>query len=195
MKIKILLSREDSSSKKDDGKRQDELLSFILDDLCRVVNPSLKFFLTDPLYSHLLLDLISLLNAKGNHDKLEEILKNVLGVLEIDYKNNFDDLNTVLLADKTSHFIVNRIIKTLETSLVEHKYQLHFVKEISRILLNNFEGFLDTKAIFIMGKIIENPATKTFLEKEIKIHQKTIKAKSTEKDSAGFKILNNFLTK
>ena len=54
----ILQNNEDTSSKKDMTKRREELMEFIIEDLVRYVNLNIRFFLTDPSYANLLVDLI-----------------------------------------------------------------------------------------------------------------------------------------
>mgnify|MGYP001012613391 CR=1 FL=1 len=50
---------------------------------------------------------------------------------------------------------------------------MEFCEKVAKILLMNVEGFLNTKAIFIFVRLIENPKTKNIVEiksKEEAIH-------------------------
>jgi pumilio family protein 6 len=190
---KVLQFSQDSSSKKSDAKRHGEVIQIILEDLFKVVNPNIKNMIADNSYSTLLVDFINYLNANSVHDKLGEILKNIDDVLEIDYKTNFDDVKTTLLSDKTAHFVLNRIIKIVNTN-IDQEYKLDFIRKIAEILLCNFEEFLNTQAIFVILKIIENEKTKQFLEKDVKKFKGYIKKKSGEKDLIGFQLLNKAIS-
>lgn len=190
---KVLQFSRDSSSKKSDEKRHDEVIQIILEDLFRVVSPNIKFLICDNSYSALLVDLINYLNSNNIHDKLGEILKNIVEVLEIDYKSNFDDVKTTFLSDKTAHFVVNRIIKIINGNL-DQDYKIDFIKKIAELLLCNFEEFLNTQAIFVIVKIMENEKTKQFLEKDLKKFKNLIKKKSEEKELIGFQLLNKIIS-
>lgn len=194
---KTLQYKVDSSSKKDDNKRTEELISLVLEDIFRIVNLNNKFFVTDNLCSNLLLELIAYLKKHDSDgEKLKELLKNLLYLIEIDYKNNFDYLEATLLADKTSHFVINKLIKTIlsdSSDLTES--QVAFFKGLTGVLLNNLEGFLNTKAIFIVVTLVENEKTKKYIEKDLKKLKNLITEKSEEKDMIGFQLLNKSLNK
>jgi len=190
---KVLQYSVDSSSKKSDEKRHEEVIQIISEDLFRVVNPNIKFLISDNNYSALLVDFVNYLNSHSLHDKLREILKNIVEVLEIDYKTNFDDVKTTLLSDKTAHFILNRIIKIVNTNL-DQDFKIDFIKKIAELILCNFEEFLNTQAIFVIVKIMDNEKTKQFLEKDVKKFKNLIKKKSNEKELIGFQLLNKIIS-
>ncbi len=173
---KILSYSPDSSSKKDDYKRQDEILSASLEEIFKTVHLNLKFCMTDQSYVIIFNDLIDYLISSNNIDKLTVILNDVINVLEIDYKKNFDDLNNLIITDKTGHFAIKRIIKSLETHSNEDKDKINmeFSKKLVKILFNNVEGFLDTKAIFIFINVLENKKTKNLVDKELLKHKNMI---------------------
>jgi pumilio homology domain family member 6 len=190
---KILQYSVDSSSKKSDEKRHEEVIQIISEDIFRVVCPNIKFLISDNNYSTLFVDFVNYLNTHKVHEKLKEILKNTVEVLEIDYKTNFDDVKTTLLSDKTAHFVLNRIIKIINNNLDED-YKLDFINKIADLILCNFEEFLNTQAIFVIVKIMENEKTKQFLEKDVKKYKNLIKKKSTEKELIGFQLLNKIIS-
>jgi len=190
---KVLQYSIDSSSKKSDAKRHEEVIQIMLEELFKAVNHNLKNIIADNSYSTLLVDIINYLNTNALNDKLQEILKNIVDVVEIDYKTNFDDVKTTLLSDKTAHFVINRIIKLLNANL-DQDYKLDFIKNIAEILLRNFEEFLNTQAIFVIVNIMENEKTKKFLEKDVKKFKNVIKKKSSEKDLIGFQLLNKVIS-
>jgi hypothetical protein len=191
---KILTYKEDCGSKKNDEKRHEELISLCLNDIFRVVNLNVKFLLTDPTYSTILPEIITLLNKNGEEDNLKIILKNISTLVDIDYKKNFDTIETTLLAEKSSHFVLNRILKIIGGDLEKNDFKLNFFKEIACVILNNLDGFLKTKGIFIIVTIVENAASKKYLIKELGKFKSMIKTKGNEKDQVGFKILNKVLT-
>jgi len=190
---KILQYSIDSSSKKSDEKRHEEVIQIILEDLYRVVNPNIKFMISDNNYSTLLVDLVNYLNTNNINDKYADILKNIVDVLEIDYKTNFDDVKTTLLSDKNAHFVLNRIIKIVNSNL-DQEFKLNFIKKIAEIFQCNFEAFLNTQAIFVIVKIMENENTNKFLQKDVKKYKNFIQQKSTEKDLIGFQLLNKIIS-
>ena len=200
---KIISYDINSSSKKDEMKRQEEIMQIILVDLFKVVDLNIKFCLTDQYYSIILNDLVEYLIKSNNQEKLSKILNDIINVLEIDYKNNFDDFNNVILADKTGHFTINRILKAFEAqekndkekSCDNEKIVFEFSKKLAKILSNNIEGFLDTKAIFIIIHIIENEKTKSLIEKDLLKHKLMIKNKENEAGFKGFQIISKNLFK
>ena len=189
---KILTYKIDSGSKKDDSKRHEELISLTMDEIFRAVNPNVKFFLTDRAYSTLLIDIIHLLIKNEDDDKLNELLKNIHAVVQIDYQNNFDELDSTLLSEKTSHFVLNKIMKAVGVN-ISKDYVLDFFQKISNVLLNNIEGYLSSKAVFVILNIMENAASKKFLEAGVKKYKTLIKAKAEEKGMIGFQILHKIL--
>jgi pumilio family protein 6 len=191
---KILQYSIDSSSKKSDEKRHEEVIQIILEDLFRAVNPNIKSLISDSNYSTLLVDLVNYLTTNNVHDKNEKILKNIVEVLEFNYKANFDDVKTTLLSDKTAHFVLNRIIKIVNTNL-DQDYKLTFIKDVAEILKCNFEEFLNTQAIFVIVKIMDHEKTKEFLQKDVKKFKSIIKQKSTEKELIGFQLLDKIISK
>jgi len=193
---KILSYSPDSSSKKDDYKRQDEILSASLEEIFKTVHLNLKFCMTDQSYVIIFNDLIDYLISSNNIDKLTVILNDVINVLEIDYKKNFDDLNNLIITDKTGHFAIKRIIKSLETHSNEDKDKINmeFSKKLVKILFNNVEGFLDTKAIFIFINVLENKKTKNLVDKELLKHKNMINDKIKDEKLTGFQILSKQLS-
>jgi pumilio homology domain family member 6 len=189
---KILTYKEDSGSKKDEAKRHEELLTVTLDDIFNMVNPNVKFYLTDQTYTILLVELINLLIKNKDTEKLREILKNISSTVQIDYQNNFDDLDNTLLSEKTPHFVINRIMKSVKDL---EEICDEFYKALSDVLLNNLDGYLNTKAIFIIVTIAENPKTKKFIESALNKFRTYIKNQAGEKDKVGFQLLGKILNK
>ena len=106
----------------------------------------------------------------------------------------------MILAEKTGHFAIIRIIKAFDSeenraNAELTKIKIEFCEKVSKILLKNVEGFLNTKAIFIFVKFIENPQTRSFVEKELVKHKSLIKEKEKEKGLSGFQILSKSLFK
>jgi len=163
----ILTNKLDSSSKKDDGKRHEELVSYIANDLFNVVNLNAKFFLNDNIYSFLLTDFIGILSLKYE-DKLTALLKTISEVLEIDYKNHFDNLQKTLLAERNSQFAISRILKILQAENVNEDILVNFSKSLATLLSKNFDGFLETKAIFIIVRVFECEKNKISFRKRNK---------------------------
>jgi hypothetical protein len=187
---KILQDSQDSSSKKDMNKRRDELVGYIMDDLLNNVNLNLKFLITDSNYSNLVLDIISYLDEKEEHKgQLGGVLTNLVELLKIDHKNNYDDLSSTLLADKTAHFTLNKIMSIFlkKNNLAERR--LNFIKEISKLLLTDLKNYLNTKAIFLIVKIMENEETQKLMANELKKFKNEIVEKSGEKDLIGYQLL------
>jgi pumilio family protein 6 len=189
---KILTYKEDSGSKKDDDKRHEELVAVTLDDIFNMVNPNVKFYLTDQTYTILIVELINLLIKNKNTEKLREILKNISSTVQIDYQNNFDDLDNTLLSEKTPHFVINRIMKSVKELEVICE---EFYKALTDVLMNNLDGYLNTKAIFIIVTIAENPKTKKFIEPALSKFRTYIKNQAGEKDKVGFQLLGKILNK
>jgi len=185
----------DSSSKKDEIKRQEEILSVCLEDVFRCVHPNIKLCLTDQSYVIIYNDLIDYLISTNNTEKLRDILNDTINCLEIDYKNNFDDLSNLIITDKTGHFGINRVIKAFENFSNEEndKIVLDFCDKLVKILFKNVEGFLNTKAIFILINILENKKTRNLVEKELLKHKNLIKEKQKEGGLTGFQILSKHL--
>jgi hypothetical protein len=192
---KILSYAIDSSSKKDDYKRQEEILSASLEEIFKTVHMNLKFCMTDQSYVIVFNDLIDYLIVSNNKEKLTEILNDIINVLEIDSKKNFDDMNNLIITDKTGHFAINRILKSFENNSNEDndKINLEFCTKLGKILLTNVEGFLNTKAIFILIKLLENKKTKSLVDKELLKHKNLIKEKIKDEKLTGFQILSKNL--
>lgn len=192
---KILAYAVDSSSKKDDFKRQEEILSASLEEIFKTVHLNLKFCMTDQSYVIIFNDLIDYLISSKNKDKLSEILNDTINVLEIDSKRNSDDLNNLIITDKTGHFAINRILKSFEANSNEEndKINLQFCSKLVKTLLNNVEGFLDTKAIFIFIKLLDNKKTRSLVDKELLKHKNLIKDKIKDEKLTGFQILSKNL--
>jgi len=192
---KILSYSLDSSSKKDDFKRQEEILTASLEEIFKIIHLNVKFCLTDSSYVIIYNDLIDFLIRTNNKEKLTDILNDTINVLEIDYKKNFDDLSNVILADKTGHFAINKIIKSFESHPNDEmdKINQDFCSRLVKILLNNVEGFLNSKAIFIFINLLENTKTKSLVEKELLKHKNLIKEKQKNDGLAGFQILSKNL--
>lgn len=192
---KIISYKLNCSSKKDENKRQEEIMSVVLEELFNIVNMNIKFCIADPSYVIILNDLVEYLIKTKNEEKLIQILNDIIGVMNIDYKRNYDELGNSILAEKTGHFAIIRIIKAFELEKDEKmgKIKLEFCEKVAKILLMNVEGFLDTKAIFIFVKFIENQTTRSLVEKELNKHKNLIISKSKEKELTGFQILSKAL--
>jgi hypothetical protein len=187
---KILQDNQDSSSKKDLSKRRDELVSFVLDSLMNNVNLNMKFFISDQTYSTFVVDLVNYLDEKEEYKShLETMLGNVIDVLKIDQKSNYDDLQSTILADKIGHFTINKILGVFlkKNHLEEPRFK--FIKDLSALLLTDIVGYLETKAVFIIVKIVENEATQKLLHKEVAKHKNTILEKAKEKELIGYQLL------
>lgn len=193
-----------SSSKKDNDKRQEEILSSCINQVFEIIHLNIKFCLTDQYYVIILNDLVDYLIKINNKEKLGQILNDIVNVLEIDYKKNFDELSNIILAEKTGHFAINKIIKSFENlnnlnnqdvAIEFEKLNHEFCSKISKILFNNVEGFLNTKAIFIFVNILENDKTRYLVEKELLKHKALIKQKQIEDGLIGFQILAKNLFK
>ena len=116
--------------------------------------------------------------------------------MEIDYRTNFDELSNCILAEKTGHFAIVRIIKAFdleENDAKMTKIKFDFCEKITKLLLKNVEGFLDTKAIFIFVKFSENPKTRSLVEKELNKHKVVIKEKAKDEKLSGFVHLSKSL--
>lgn len=187
---KILKYHEDSSSKKDMEKRKEELLEVVIEEIYKVVNPSLKFFLTSANYSTLLVELIAYLVKVKDEEKLKDVLRNLLTTLEIDYKNYYDDLSATIIAGHASHFVVNKIVKTV----IESTAASDFIKGLVKLFLTNFEGLLKSKAIFIIVTIFETEAYKKLLDKEMRKMKSLIAEQAKVKEMTGFQILEKLLS-
>jgi hypothetical protein len=195
---KIISYDLNCSSKKDESKRQEEIMSVILEELFRIVNINIKFCIADPSYVIILNDLVEYLIKSNNEEKLIRILNDIYAVMEIDYKRNYDELNNCILAEKTGHFAINKIIKSFDSAQDNSammKIKTEFCEKVSKILLMNIEGFLNTKAIFIIVKLLENPPTRNLIEKDLIKHKALIKEKEQEKGLTGFQILSKNLFK
>ena len=102
------------------------------------------------------------------------------------------------MAEKTGHFAINKIIKSFDSAQDNSammKIKTEFCEKVSKILLLNIEGFLNTKAIFIIVKLLENPKTRDLIEKDLIKHKVLIKEKEKEKGLTGFQILSKNLFK
>ena len=181
--MKVLQSSEDSSSKKDQEKRIEELTGYIIDDLLNYVNLNVRVFIMDAVYSNLLVDLVENLDD----EKLNTLLKNVYEVINLDYQSNYDDLNGLMITNNTGHFTIVKILKAIIKNPTGIRFE--FCKNISNILLKNIEGFMDTKAIFIIIKILETEETNKLLAKEVKKYESKIKEKSGDAELKGYQIL------
>jgi len=192
---KIISYAVDSSSKKDDHKRQEEILSASLEEIFKTISLNLKFCMTDQTYVIVFNDLIDYLISSNNKVKLTNILNEIINVLEIDSKKNFDDLNNLIVTDKTGHFAINKIIKSFEINPNEEndKIKLDFCSKLVKIISKNVEGFLDTKAIFIFISLLENKKTKSLVDKELLKHKNMIKDKIKDEKLSGFQILSKHL--
>jgi pumilio family protein 6 len=200
---KIISYDLNCSSKKDDYKRQEEIMSVILEELFRIVDINIKFCISDDSYVIILNDLIEYLIKTKNEEKLIRILNDVYAVMEIDYKRNFDELSNSIFAAKTGHFAVIKILKAFDSAVEEEvnanansnllKIKMEFCEKVTKILLKNVEGFLNTKAIFIFVKLVENPKTKSLVEKELTKHKALIKENENKEKLSGFQILSKAL--
>lgn len=193
---KILSYNSDSSSKKDDYKRQEEILSASLEEIFKTVHMNLKLCMTDQSYVIIFNDLIDYLISSNNQVKLNEILNDTINVLEFDYKKNYDDFNNLIITDKTGHFAINRIIKSFEihSNEANDKIKFDFCSKLVKLLMQNVEGFLETKAIFIFTKILENNKTRNLVDKELLKHKNMIKEKIKDEKLTGFQILSKHLS-
>jgi pumilio family protein 6 len=206
----ILQYQLDSASKKDEKKRWLENISLMINDIFHCINPNTKFFLTDPSYSALLLEVIHLLasqeqgsneeGAYSNSQMLKELLDGVYSTVNIDYQSNYDDLNVTLLGEKTSHFVLNRLIKSLVKDEERQGDKLEIVEEflinLWNVISNNLEGYLNTKCIFVIVSIIE--AAKKIKREEkfindLRKFNSLIKTKAGDKTMIGFGILNKII--
>ena len=193
---KIISYDKNCSSKKDDQKRQEEIMSVILEELFRIVDINIKFCIADPSYVIILNDLVEYLIKTKNEEKLIQILNDIFAVMEIDYKRNYDELSNCILAEKTGHFAIIKIMKAFDSEESDAnmtKIKMEFCEKVAKILLMNVEGFLNTKAIFIFVRLIENPKTKNLVEKELMKHKNLIMEKEKEEKLSGFQILSKAL--
>jgi pumilio family protein 6 len=211
----ILQYQLDSASKKDEKKRWIENISLMINDIFQCINPNTKFFITDPSYSTLLVEVIHLLasqeegsldeGAASNTQMLKELLNNIYSTINIDYQNNYDDLNTTLLGEKTSHFVLNRLIKSLvkEEDMSEKmngnviEIIQEFLNNLWTVICNNLEGYLNTKCIFVIVSLIE--AAKKIKNEhkflnDLKKYQNLIKNKAGDKSMIAFGILNKIIS-
>jgi hypothetical protein len=187
---KILQDNQDSSSKKDLNKRRDELTSFVINDLMINVNLNMKFFITDQSYSNLVVELANYFDEKEEYNThLETMLNNIIDLLKIDRKSNYDELGLTILADKIGHFTINKILSIFIKKNHFTEPRLKFIKDLAAVLLTNIEGFLETKAIFIIVKILENEETKKLLYNEVKKYKSIISEKANQKDLIGYQLL------
>ncbi len=207
----ILQYKIDSASKKDERKRWGENISLMLNDTFHCVNPNTKFFITDASYSALLIELVHLLaweeqgseeeGAASNTEMLKELLGSIYSTVNIDFQNNFDDLNSTLLAEKTSHFVLNRIVKSLmkgeNMNAAKEEIVFDFLKKLWSVVNKNMEGYLTTKGIFVIVSVLE-AAKKIKKEKQfladLKKFNNLINTKASEKDMVGFGIFNKIIT-
>jgi hypothetical protein len=187
----------------------------MINDIFQCINPNTKFFITDPSYSTLLVEVIHLLasqeegsldeGAASNTQMLKELLNNIYSTINIDYQNNYDDLNTTLLGEKTSHFVLNRLIKSLvkEEDMSEKmngnviEIIQEFLNNLWTVICNNLEGYLNTKCIFVIVSLIE--AAKKIKNEhkflnDLKKYQNLIKNKAGDKSMIAFGILNKIIS-
>jgi hypothetical protein len=188
---KVLHDSADTASKKDLSKRRDELVGYILTDLLNNVNLNMKFFINDPDYSHLVVDIIRYLDERGEDVKshLETILTNISELIKIDLKSFHDEVESTILANKTGHFTINKIITVFLKKGNLEEPRLKFIKDLANAFLIDLKAFLDTKAIFIIVKIMENPETKKFLQNEMKKYKTEITEKSKQEGLIGYQLL------
>lgn len=202
LEVELLSYTEQEANKKELAKRQNEVIHIILEDVVKYLCFEMKFFLTDPIYSEFLIDVIIYLdNADGidNQLQLETIVKSILSTVESDYASNSETIDMTILSDKKGHLVIKRIIKDLmqkenETTEKE-EVKLSFIKGIVKVLVSNLEQFLCTKAIFIIIQVLELPKIKKLLAKDVKKYKETIAEKAKDKTLKGFQILNNLQTK
>ncbi len=184
---KILQNDDDSSSKKDQAKRIEELTGYVIDDVLNYVNVNMRFFIMEPTYSNLLVDLVETLSD----DKVESVLKNLHDVINFDYLSNYDDLNSLIITDNTGHFNIMKVLKVITKNMSDVK--MNFCKNISDILLKNIDGFMDTKAIFIIIRLLETEQTNKLLAKEVKKYKTKITEKAKEPELKGYQILSKIV--
>ncbi len=187
---KVLEYNNDSSSKKEMSKRQDEIMFFIFDDLLANIKSNVNFFLFDSVYSPLLIDFLTYLDQRNNVDILNEILNSISSIIDDDFKAK--GINCILSND-SGHFTIIKLIKKILKEF--QNKNLDFIKSIADIIRLNLAEFLDTKAIFIMINIIENNDTKKFLFDDVKKFKTQIVKKSGEEKLAGYKVLTEILNK
>jgi pumilio family protein 6 len=192
---KIISYKDDNSSKKDDIKRQDELIHYIWEHVFNLVNVNLKFCLGDNFYSNLLLSLLQILDKNEFNEKLKEILKNLSDILNIDYKSNGDQIENCLLADRNVHFIINKLLKNLMEKEGNSDVKIEFYSALVEILKKDLEKFLDSKAIFVIIKLAENEQSKSLLDKLLKKYKTKINEKAQEKELVGYQILSKIISK
>ena len=147
----------------------------------------MRFFIMEPTYSNLLFDLVETLSD----DKLESVLKNLYDVINFDYQSNYDDLNSLMITDNTGHFNIVKVLKVITKNQTDVK--ITFCKNLSDLLLNNIDGFMDTKAIFIIIRLLETEQTYKLLANQVKKYKSKITEKAKEPELKGYQILSKIV--
>jgi hypothetical protein len=172
------------SNKKDLNKRQKEVLSSMFDDVYKIIYYETRFLLTDIVYSMLLTDFIKYLITANDLKKTEEMLNHVISLIEIDVKSNVDTIDNCILCHTIGHKTIKRIMKELNEiqSDVAQKYEMSFCSKIAKMLQSNLDGFLKTKAIFIIVQLVEKSHTKDLIINDLnKFKGEILKNKDNKK--------------
>lgn len=100
------------------------------------------------------------------------------------------------------HADVHRLLKDLVTAECAGQVEgtdakLPYSTQIAKILMKNFEDAISTRAVFILIALIENPATKSLVFKQLKDQKAEIQAefKKGGSKASGLKILIKKLIK
>jgi len=183
----MLKDKSDISNKKDESKRYEELVGFIINDLTRVVNLNLRSILTDNTYSNLLIDLVERLESKTEYsDLLKELLTNTIKYLTMD---------TGLLFDKVGQFTLNKLMKhVIETDKeLENEINFNFFQEMAKLINTDLKAFLETKAVFLIVKILEHEKTKPLLLKDVKKFKNEIIEHAKKEGMVGHQLLSKLI--
>lgn len=71
----------------------------------------------------------------------------------------------------------------------------HFCKNLSALILKDFENHISTRAVFIVLALLENEKTAPFLAKQVKAQVNTVSAKAkAEPKSVGLQLLVKHLS-
>ena len=190
----LLNYASENSNKKSLDKRQKEILDNIFEKMYKIINYDIRFLIKDILYSHFLTDFIIFLANKNEIEKLENIINNIILYLEEDYKNNKDNVNNCVLADKVGQFTVKRIFKDLiEIEGEGNKYGKSFAEKIAKIMKTDLDKFLDSRAVFLVVMIMENKDTKKYLSKELEKFKSDIMKNKDNEKLKGMQLLSKLI--
>jgi len=191
----IIAYNTDSSSKKDDLKRQEEIWAIMGNDIHEILTQDdiVKKMLLDNNLSNLLLDLITFYTMNIDHFKanLEGLLTVVNRVILEDFKQNGTD--KCILADKVGHYNVNKVMKKVFDECSCNTIKNSFVEGLCNVFKMDLRGFLDTKAVFIIVRIVENESVKAHMIENLAKHKKYIVTMANEKNLVGFQYLNKVI--